>query len=137
MIRSLFSFLHYSFKSKAQLQFENIYLRKQIEILKRSSIKPKIKKSDRIFFTVMKNLITNWKKNLFIIKPETVIKWHRQGFNLYWKIKSRKKNGRPKIEKELRLLIRQISFDNPLWGVPRIHGELLKLGYKISQSTVL
>jgi len=109
----------------------------QLEILNRTAKKIQIKNRDRFFFVFMKRIFTNWKANLIIIKPETVIKWHKKGFKLYWRIKSKDKGGRPKIEKELKTLIRQIAFDNPLWGVPRIHGELLKLGFRISQSTVL
>ncbi|MFA8451823.1 MAG: integrase core domain-containing protein [Bacteroidales bacterium] len=137
MFRSIMLFLNSSFKTKSQLQLENIFLRKQVEIKKRSSNKPSIKKSDRIFFSLIKNLLSNWKNNLIIVKPETVIKWHRKGFKLYWTIKSRKKNGRPKIDEEIRILIRQMALENPLWGAPRIHGEILKLGYRISQSTIL
>lgn len=129
-------FLLTSIRSKTQLQLENVYLRKQIEILKRSSTTCEIENYDRLFFAVLKNLIFNWKNNLYIIKPETVIKWHRKGFKLYWTIKSRKKNGKPKIDEEIRILIRQMALENPMWGVPRIHGELLKLGDKVSKSTV-
>ncbi|MGE5496608.1 MAG: helix-turn-helix domain-containing protein [Syntrophothermus sp.] len=84
----------------------------------------------------MKDLLSDWKYIIFIIKPETVIKWHRTAFRSYWRRKSKHKDGRPKIEREVIDLIRQIANENPLWGVPRIHGELKKLGYNISQSTV-
>lgn len=137
MLISILYLLRSSFKSKTQLQLENVYLKKQLEILNRSYPKPKIKNSDRLFLIALKTLLCNWKNCLFIVKPETVIQWHKKGFKLYWRIKSNHKGGRPKIEKELRTLIRQMAFDNPLWGVPRIHGELLKIGFCISQSTVL
>ena len=72
--------------------------------------------------------------SLVLIRPETLIRWHRSGFRLYWRWKSRSRGGRPRIDAELRALIRQMSSDNPLWGAPRIHGELLKLGFDIAQS---
>jgi hypothetical protein len=71
-----------------------------------------------------------------IIRPETVVRWHRVGFRRYWRWKSRSLGGRPKIDAELRVLIRRMSAENPLWGAPRIHGELLKLGFKVAQSSV-
>ncbi|MGE5683341.1 MAG: transposase [Bacillota bacterium] len=84
----------------------------------------------------MKNLLSGWKDKVFNIKPETVVKWHRTAFRTYWRRKSRHKDGRPKIDKEVIALIKQIENENPLWGVPRIHGELGKLGFNISQSAV-
>ena len=123
-------------KSHAQLQIENAYLHKQIEILIRSKNKVKLRKSDKIFMTIIMKLLSNWKKNLFVVKPETVIKWHRQGFKLFWKWKSRNNSGRPKIDPRIRALIHQLAKENPLWGAPRIHGELMKLGYFVSEATV-
>ena len=84
----------------------------------------------------MKSIFINWKDRLVIIKPATVIKWHRKGFKLYWKWNSRHHGGRPKIPEEQIDLIKQIANENPLWGVPRIHGEILKLGFDISELTV-
>src|ERR1035437_3231630 len=84
----------------------------------------------------MKDLLSNWKERIFIVKPNTIIKWHREGFRIYWKQKSKAKGGRPKIDREVIDLIKQMANENPLWGVPRIHGELKKLGYDVSQSTV-
>ena len=81
-------------------------------------------------------MLNNWKDNLVIVKPGTVIKWHRQGFKLFWKMKSKQKSGRSRVDIEVRKLIIQLAEKNKLWGIPRIHGELLKLGYNISQSTV-
>jgi hypothetical protein len=85
----------------------------------------------------MKRIFANWKSSLLIIKPETIIKWNRKGFKLYWRWKCRNNGGRPKIPIEQINLIKQMAKDNPLWGVPHIHGEMLKLGYDISESTVL
>ncbi|MGE5497228.1 MAG: transposase [Syntrophothermus sp.] len=95
-----------------------------------------INRSDRFIFSIMKELLSDWKDKIFIVKPETVIKWHRTAFRSYWRRKSRHKDGRPKLEREVLDLIKQLANDNPLWGVPRIHGEMKKLGIKISQSTV-
>ncbi|MDP3583133.1 MAG: integrase, partial [Ignavibacteria bacterium] len=83
----------------------------------------------------MKRIFSNWRESLIIIKPETVINWHRKGFKIYWTWKSRRK-GRPRIDTEIIQLIKQMAENNPLWGVPHIHGEILKLGFNISESTV-
>src|SRR3989449_10052187 len=80
--------------------------------------------------------VENWRSSLQVVRPETVVRWHRRGFRLYWAWKSRRRWGRPAIGRELRDLIRQMSRANPLWGAPRIHGELLKLGLTVSQATV-
>ena len=136
MLRSLLSFCLGFFKSRTQLQLEIVYLRKQLEILTRTTSKPRLLRSDRFFFSVLTKILDSWKSTLLIIKPETVIRWHRQGFRLYWRWKSRSALGRPKIPKELINLIKQIASENPLWGAPRIHGEILKLGIDVSESTV-
>lgn len=136
MLKFLLLFFLNSFKTKSQLKLEIVILTKQIDILQRTNPKIILKKSDRLFFSIMKDLLTNWKERLFIVKPETVIKWHRTAFRSYWRRKSGHKDGRPKIEREVIDLIKQLTNENPLWGVPRIHGELKKLGIHISQSTV-
>ncbi|MCU7496003.1 MAG: helix-turn-helix domain-containing protein [Ignavibacteria bacterium] len=121
MLKSLLLLFLNSFKTRSQLRLENIILRKQIEILKRTNPKLQIKRSDRLVFSIMKNLLSDWKEKIFIVKPETVIKWHRDAFRSYWRRKSRHKDGRPKLDREVIDLIRQIANENPLWGVPRIH----------------
>jgi transposase InsO family protein len=126
-----------SFKTKIPLLLEVIMLAKQLEIYQRTDPKLKIKRTDRIFFSIMVDLLSNWKEKMFIVKPETVIKWHKTAFKFYWRWKSRPKGGRPKVSREVIALIKRMANDNPLWGAPRIHGELLKLGYEISESTVL
>jgi hypothetical protein len=136
MLKSLLLFLLGLFKTNAQLNLEVVILAKQVEIFQRSSSKLKIRRTDRLLFCIIKDLLINWKEKIFIVKPETVIKWHRTAFKSYWRRKSNHKEGRPKIDKETIKIIRQIALDNPLWGVPRIHGELKKLGFNISQSTV-
>jgi putative transposase len=136
MVRSFVSFCLGFFKSRTQLQLEMVYLRKQLEILTRTSAKPRLRPSDRFFFSILTNIFSSWKSTLLIIKPETVIRWHQQGFKVYWRWKSRSALGRPRIPQEQIDLIKQIANDNPLWGVPRIHGEILELGFDISEATV-
>jgi putative transposase len=137
MLQIILHFFLNFFNSKIQLQLENIYFLKQLEILIRNNKKSEILTGDRFFFLTMKNIFLRWKENLVIIKPETVIKWHRIGFKLYWKWKSRNDGGRSKIPQEQINLIKQIANKNPQWGIPRIHGEILKLRFDISGSTVL
>jgi hypothetical protein len=125
------------FKSRTQLQLKIVYLRMQLEILTRTSAKPRLRSSDRFFFSTLTNIFSSWKSSLLIIKPETVIRWHQQGFKLYWRWKSRSALGRPSIPQEQIDLIKRIGNDNPFGGAPRIHCEILKLGFDISESTVL
>jgi hypothetical protein len=121
---------------KEQLQLEIIFLRKQLEILARTSTRPQLRSSDRFFFSTMTNVFDSWKETLLVIKPETVIWWHRQSFRLFWKWKSRSETGRPKNPQAQIDLIRQMANDNPLWGAPRIDGEMLTLGFDLSEATV-
>jgi hypothetical protein len=92
--------------------------------------------SDRLFFIWLYRWFPSMLDALRIIRPETLVRWHRAGFRRYWRWKSRSTGGRPQINADLRALIRQMSVDNPLWGAPRIHGELLKLGFEVAQSSV-
>jgi putative transposase len=122
--------------SRSALIAENLALRQQLAILHRNARRPKIRNSDRIFWVWMSRLWKHWRSALVIVQPETVIKWHRKGFKLYWRWKSGSKPGRPKVSKEIRDLIKQMSLENPTWGAPRIYSELLLLGYDIAESTV-
>lgn len=131
MLRFLLTF----FKSKTQLRLDNVFLRKQLEIVNRSNKKLLIQNRDRFFFILMKRFSSHWKESLVIIKPETVINWHRKGFKIYWTWKSKRK-GRPRIDREIIQLIKQMANENQMWGIPRIHGEILKLWLNISESTV-
>ncbi len=131
-----FSIIYSIFQSRASLQLENILLRKQIDILKRRQKRPLVHNRDRLFFVLLSRLYTSWEKAFFIFQPNTLIRWHKQGFKLFWRMKSYNKGGRNRIDSELKALIIRMAQDNPLWGAPRIHGELLKLGFDISQSTV-
>jgi putative transposase len=115
---------------------ENLALRHQLGILQRSVNRPKLRQRDRILWVWLSRLWPNWRSCLLIVKPDTVIRWHRDGFRLYWRWKSRKKPGRPKIDAEIRNLICRMSLENAAWGSPRIQSELALLGYTVDQSTV-
>ena len=136
MFKSLFLFLRKLFSAKTQLILENIFLHKQLEIYQRTDTKLNIKRTDRMFFSLMMDLLHNWKERLFIVTPDTVIKWHSTAFKFYWRWKSRPKGGRPKVSRDVIALIKQMANENSEWGAPRIHGELQKLGFDISESTV-
>ena len=126
------------FKSSAQLRLENLALRQQLAVLRRSAPKRlKLTPGDRIFWVWLRRVWGDWRSALLIVKPETVLAWHRKGFRLFWRWKLRHgKPGRPAVPKEVRDLIRILSRNNPRWGAPRIHGELLKLGIEITEPTV-
>jgi transposase InsO family protein len=125
------------FKSKSRLEAENAALRHQLVVLRRKVTgRARLSNNDRWFFVQLYRWFPSILEVLTIIRPETLVRWHRAGFRRYWRWKSRSRGGRPQIEIELRGLIRQMSMDNLLWGAPRIHGELLKLGFEVAQSTV-
>jgi len=126
------------FKSRAELQVEILALRHQLTVLKRSPhARLRLNSAHRLFWVWLSRIWSQWRSALLIVKPETVIAWHRRGFRWYWRRKSRAAEpGRPAIDWEVRELIRTMSLANPLWGAPRIHGELLKLGIKRSQATL-
>ena len=125
------------FRSRASLEAEIVALRHQLNVLRRKSPKRLAYRNfDRLIFASLYRIAPNVLNALVIVKPETVIRWHRAGFRLFWKWKSRSRNGRPQVPLEIRQLIRDMSLANPLWGAPRIHGELLKLGIEIGQTSV-
>ena len=133
----LLSALRAGFRSRLALQTEILALRQQIIVLKRSTHRPKLRFWDRFLWIWLLRLWPQWRSALVIVKPETVIAWHRKGFRLFWTWKCRHgKSGRPGIPKDVRELIRTMSKNNATWGAPRIHGELLKLGIRFSQATV-
>ena len=124
-------------KPRQELVLENLALRQQIMILKRSEKRPQLTKSDRLFWVVLSKYWSRWSEVLQLVKPETVVRWHRESFRHYWAWKSRvRRSGRPSIDTKVRALIRDMCRANPLWGAPRIHGELLKLGIHVSQAAV-
>ena len=126
-----------SFRGRAVLQLELLALRHQLAVSERISARQNLRPADRLLWVILSRILPNWRDVLVIVKPETVVGWHRKGFRLFWTWKSRRRRGgRPAIPYEVRDLIRRMSRDNPLWGAPRIHGELLKLGIDVSQATV-
>ena len=124
-------------RSRAALQLEVLALQHQLRVLERAQ-PPRLRLTpvDRLLWVWLSRAWSQWRTALRIVKPETVIAWHRRGFRLFWAWKSRHTSGRPTVPQEVRTLIRTMSAANPLWGAPRIHGELLKLGVTVSQSTV-
>ena len=126
------------FKTSAQLRLENIALRQQLVVLRRSAPKRlRLTSADPIFWVWLRHAWSDRKSALMIVKPETVVTWHRKGFRLFWRWKIHGgKPGRPRVPKEVRDLIRMMSRNNPRWGAPRIHGELLKLGIEVTEPTV-
>ncbi len=121
--------------TQRSLAIENLVLRQQLAVLKHRHPRPRLTDTDRFFWVVLSRIWAGWRESLHIVQPETVVRWHRQGFRYYWRWKSRRR-GRPRIDPEIRQLIRRMCRANPLWGAPRIHGELLKLGIDVSEATV-
>jgi hypothetical protein len=125
------------FKSNIRLEAENAVLRHQVIVLRRKlKGRARLTNNDRWFFVQLYRWFPSILPVLVSIRPETLVRWHRAGFRRYWRWKSCRRGGRPQIETELRALIRQMSTENLLWGAPRIHGELLKLGFSVAQSSV-
>ncbi|MHC4340399.1 MAG: integrase core domain-containing protein [Planctomycetota bacterium] len=121
---------------RARLAIENVALRQQLNVLQRNAKRPRIDDRDRLFWVLMHRLFDEWKEHLVLVKPQTVIRWHRNGFRYYWRWKSRSKPGRPPIPQQVIHLIRRMSIENVLWGAPRIQSELALLGHDVAESTV-
>jgi transposase InsO family protein len=137
LICFVFAVLASPFKSKVSLEAENTALRHQLIILRRKVRgRVRLTNNDRLLFVQLYRWFPSILKSITIMRPEALVRWHRAGFRSYWRWKSRARGGRPQIEARLRVLIRRMSIENPLWGAPRIHGELLKLGFEVAQSTV-
>jgi hypothetical protein len=125
------------FKPRQQLEAEILVLRHQLNILQqRAPGRPHLRWVDRALFIWLYRRCPRILNAITVVRPETVLRWHRMGFAAYWRWKSRSPGGRPRITKEVRDLIRRMSLENPLWGATKIHGELLKLGIQVAQSTV-
>jgi len=118
------------------IALENLALRQQLAVFKRKCPRPRLRRTDRFFWAWLSRNWRDWRRALVIVRPETVVAWQRKGFRLYWRWISRQKSGRPEASPAIRALILKIAAANPLWGAPRIHGELLKLGIPISERTV-
>ena len=138
VLRSVLSAFLRTLQTRAILHAEIIALRHQLLVLQRRSNGHRLRIGtwDRILWVWLSRFWANWRSAVLTVKPETVIAWHRKGFRLYWTWKCRHREGRPAITTEIRELIRRMSIANPRWGAPRIHGEMLKLGFEVSQATV-
>jgi hypothetical protein len=126
------------FRSRTSLEAEVVALRQQLNVLRRSAPKrPSLSRLDRLIFVWLYRLVPNVLDAVTIVQPETIVRWHRTGFRAYWRWKSQARRvGRPQVPVEVRRLIRDMSVTSPLWGAPRIHGELLKLGIDVDQTSV-
>jgi hypothetical protein len=122
------------FQTRADIAVEVLALRQHVAVLKRKRPRPRLRPLDRLLWTVLRRTWRRWRDALAIVKPETVVGWHRTGFRLYWRGKSQPRGGRPRITPEVR--IRRLAQENTVWGAPRIHGELQKLGFVLSERTV-
>ena len=120
-------------RGHSHLALENLALRQQLAILRRQAGRPRLRKRERAFWVILARAWDGWRSVLNLVRPETVLRWHRQGFRYFWRWKSR---GRPCVSPETIRLIRRICQENPLWGAPRIRSELLLLGYDIAESTL-
>jgi len=137
MLTLILTGLLFALRTRRALALENLALRHQLAVLQRAAPRPRLRRSDRLFWVLLSRLWSGWAETVSIVQPETVIRWHRTGFKLFWTWKSRRHGpGRPAVAPEIRALIRRMSEANALWGAPRIHGELQKLGLEISQATV-
>ena len=136
--RLWFGILPRVFRSRHSLLIENLALRQQLAAFKRKRGRPKLSTIDKVFWIALRRFWSSWKNALIVVKPETVVHWHRSGFQLYWRFISRvrKPVGRRPVTEEIRELIFQMVAENPTWRAPRIHGELLMLGFQISERSV-
>ena len=125
-------------RARRSLLLENLALRQQLAVLKRRHPRPRIGWLDKLFWVAVRRFWAEWKKSLIVVTPETVVRWHRAGFRLYWRLISRARTqvGRRPTSKEVRELIFRMVAENPTWGAPRIHGELLMLGFDLSERTI-
>ncbi len=136
LVLAMLSAARSSLKSRRELALENLALRQQLAVLRRPAQRPKLSRADRAFWVVLARVWPEWRTALAIVQPATVIRWHRKGFALYWRWTSRKRGGRPRTDAAIRILIREMARDNVGWGAPHIHGELLELGFVVSEATV-
>jgi putative transposase len=133
--RSIVAAIARRFRGRAVVELENLALRHQLHVLRRQRPgRPRLFTIDRLLWVWFYRLWPRCLDTMVLVKPATVVQWHRKGFRLFWRWRSR--SERPSVDREIRKLIREMSVANPLWGAPRIHGELLKLGIEISQGTV-
>lgn len=122
--------------SRTALAVENVALRQQVAVLKLSVPRPRVRLRDRLLWVVLRRIWSAWRGSLLIVRPATVVRWHRRGWRLLWRWRSRGQSGRPTITAELRAMIRRLSSENRFWGAPRIQAELDRLGHEVAKSTV-
>ena len=136
--RLWFGLMTRCFRSHRTLLFENLALPQQLAVLKRRHPRARLRPIDKLFLVLARRFWADWKKSLLVVTPETVVRWHRAGFRLYWRLLSRVKKqvGRKRLSKEIRNLIFRMVAENPTWGAPRIHGELLILGFDVSERSI-
>ena len=135
---AFFAAIRASVHARAELEAEILALRHQLGVLQRAAPKrPHLSRTDRLLWVLLSRVWTGWRRSVHIVQPATVVRWHRRAFALHWRWRSRRPQvGRPAVARDIRALIRHMRSANPLWGAPRIHGELRKLGIAVSQTTV-
>jgi hypothetical protein len=136
-LTSIVSLARALLKSRRDLALENLPLRQQLAILKVKASRPRLRPSDRVLWRLLRRLWPAWRNALIVVQPETVIRWHREGFRRYWRRKSRSElGGRPRLDAEIRDLVCRLACENPTWGAPRVHDELRMLGLDVSERAV-
>jgi putative transposase len=138
LARLWFGILIRSFRPRQDLLIENLALRQQLAVFKRRHSRPRLAVADKLFWVLLRRFWSSWKSSLIVVSPDTVVRWHRAGFQLYWRFisKVRKRPGRRPVTKEIRELIFKMMAENPTWHAPRIHGELAMLGFEVSERSV-
>jgi len=136
MLLTLAATLRSALKTRHDLVFENLALRHQVAVLIQSDRRRRFRPWDRLLWIGLRRLWGKWRQALVLVQPATVVRWHRQCFRRHWRRKSQRLVGRPRVNTDTRALVRRMATANPLWGAPRIHGELLKLGFEVSERTV-
>ena len=132
----LVALLRVLFLSRTRLALENVALRQQLIVLRRGRPRPRLGNRDRLFWVFLRRIWPDWRSSLLLVRPDTVVRWHRRSWKRWWAWKSRRKGGRPRIAPEVVALIRRMAKDNKTWGAPRIRDELMLLGHEVAASTV-
>ena len=137
-LRHLLGWILRAFRSRKDLVLENLALRQQLLALHSKRPRCRLSAQHKLFWVLLRRLWSGWQKPLMLVSPRTVVAWHRAGFRLYWKwlSRTRRVGGRRPVGREVRELVSRMAMENPSWGAPRIHGELLKLGFNVSEPTV-
>src|SRR5215216_4227845 len=136
LVPLLIGALRAALRGRRALVLENLLLRQQLAVALRARPRPRLRRRDRVFWVVARGLCADWRRHLLLVRPETVLQWHRQGWRLYWWWRSGRPAGRPRVPPEVRALIRRLSEENRLWGTERIRGELRKLGIPVGNGSI-